>query len=138
MEISPAELSRDSTFHTLFILHSRGAGDLWLQVGEGFPAQRLEPLADRGAAALCRLRVVAEAEDVAARVEQGLDLERELGWIAGQELPPFHGGPDQLSICRTQPPNVRSTASRTGPLREPYSWNTVTQKSPPCSPVSLL
>ncbi len=28
---------------------------------------------------------------------------------------------------------VASTASRTGPLREAYSWQTVTQKSPPCT-----
>ena len=42
------------------------------------------------------------------------------------------------SSLRIQPPKLRSTASGTGPLREPYSWKTVTQKSPPCSPVWVL
>jgi hypothetical protein len=40
--------------------------------------QRLKPLPDRGAGPLWRFRVMAEAEHVAARIEQGLDLEREL------------------------------------------------------------
>ena len=33
---------------------------------------------------------------------------------------------------------LASTASRTGPLRQAYSWKMVTQKSPPCSPDSAL
>lgn len=36
---------------------------------------------------------------MAARIEQGLDLERELRWVAGRELPQFDGGGDQLWMC---------------------------------------
>ena len=75
---------------------------------------------------------------MAARVEQCLDLERELRWVAGRELPSSTAVAISFSSRCVQPPKVRSTASRTGPVREPYSWNTVTQKSPPCSPVSAL
>jgi hypothetical protein len=39
---------------------------------------------------------VAEAEHVAAGIEQGLDLEGELRWIAGHELSQLDGGGDQL------------------------------------------
>lgn len=63
---------------------------------KGWPAQRLEPLPDRSPPALWRFRILAEAEHVAAGIEQGLDLERELRWIAGHELVQLDGGGDQL------------------------------------------
>lgn len=101
------------------------------------PAQHLQPLPDRGPPALWRFRVLAEAEHVAAGIEQGLDLERELRWIA-HELPQLDGGGDQLlEPCQPAAKGALDWLME-GPLRKPYSWKMVTQKSPPCSPVSVL
>jgi hypothetical protein len=93
---------------------------------------------DRGLSSLGRLRVAAETELVAARNEQARNLEGELGGIARPELAQRDAGRDEVSSRRSQSFIVASTASRTGPLREAYSGKTVTQKSPPCSPVCAL
>jgi len=51
---------------------------------------------DRGLGPGGRLRVVVEPVLVAARDEQGLDLERDLGRVARRELPSLDAGRDQV------------------------------------------